>query len=379
MALLALRETIMFSNEIYPQVLLAIAGGLLTLLGSVGIFISLIIQRRLDRLQDTLEEFINLSYRSETNLSGLMYNLIEKYQMHYMFPRQPRLMILRYIDLNVFFIIILWVIILFTYYEPPLQLVSLFRLIPLVVGIYAALFFRKLLRNTINLENPLLDSIVPVPTRLRSISYLSHFINLSVKSILKQARLTLFLTIEKKEGPGKKVSVFLKEELSFDDFFYYFLVSEAETEKPVFISYGEIRYYFPPDPITGKPVPIRRNLNIPLGSYLQQQEDPPPLQALFLVFTRGEKHPIQYLYQLDQETSFYNTRSIAESTVNHQIVYTIHNNRVSILSCEAKIPYFSELGTYFRLDGQRYFLDTVSEKLIATCQLQQCTDQVFID
>ena len=65
---------------------MAISGGLLTLLGSVGIFISLIIQRRLDRLQDTLEG-ISLSYRSETNLTGLMYNLIEKYQMHYMVPR----------------------------------------------------------------------------------------------------------------------------------------------------------------------------------------------------------------------------------------------------------------------------------------------------
>lgn len=369
----------MFSNEIYPQVLLSIAGGLLTLLGSVGIFISLIIQRRLDRLQDTLEEFINLSYRSETNLTGLMYNLIEKYQMHYMFPHQPRLMILRYIDLNIFFIIILWVVILFSYYEPPFQMASLLRLMPLATGIYATFFFRKLLRNTINLENPLLDSIVPVPTRLRSISYLSHFINLSVKSILKQARLTLFLTIEKKDGPGKKVTVFLKQELSFDDFFYYFMVSEEETEKPVFISYGEIRYYFPPDPITGKPVPVRRNLNIPLGTYLQQQEDPPPLQALFLVFTRGEKHPIQYLYQLVQETSFYTTKSITESTVNHQIVYTMQDNQVNIVDCETNIPYFNQLGANFRLDGQRYFWDAARGEITEACQLQHCKDQVFID
>lgn len=369
----------MFSEEIYPQVLLAVSGGLLTLLGSVGIFISLIIQRRLDRLQDTLEEFINLSYRSETNLTGLMYNLIEKYQMHYMFPRQPRLMILRYIDLNIFLIIVLWTIILFSYFEPPLQAGSLLRLIPLAAGCYAALFFRKLLRNTINLENPLLDSIVPIPTRLRSISYLSHFINLSVKSILKQARLTLYLAIAKDGGQQQRVSVLLKEELSFDDFFYYLLVSETETEQPVFISYGEIRYYFPPDPITGKPVPVRRNINIPLGSFNQQKRERTSLQALFLVFTRGEKHPIQYLYELEQETSFYTAKNAVESTVNHQIVYTIQNNRVSIVDCDTSIPYFCQQEANFLLDGRRYCLDPAHNDSDGSSTFTVCSNPVFID
>lgn len=369
----------MFNDEIYPQVLLAISGGLLTLLGSVGIFISLIIQRRLDRLQDTLEEFISLSYRSETNLTGLMYNLIEKYQMHYMVPRQPRLMILRYIDLNIIFIILLWAVILFSYYEPPLQVSSLLRLIPLAIGIYAAFFFRKLLRNTINLENPLLDSIVPVPTRLRSISYLSHFINLSVKSILKQARLTLLLTIDKDQGPNKEITVFLKEELSFDDFFYYLLVSHEETEEPVFIGFGEIRYYFPADPVTGKPVPVRRNINIPLGSYIQEQEDLPTLQALLLIFTRGEKHPIQYLYELEQEPSFYTIKNITDSTVNHQVVYSLSDNRITIVKCDANIPFLCQLSSDFILDGNRCFLDMSQGQVSTSCRHSTCTDPVFID
>lgn len=365
----------MLNPEIYPQVLLAISAGLLTLLGSVGIFLSLIVQRRLDHLQDTLEEFINLSYRSETNLTGQMYNLIEKYQLYYMFPQLPRIMILRYIDINVIFIIIIWGALLISTYQPPLRLTTLVELLPLAAGVYATLFFRNLLRNTITLENPLLDSIIPVPTRLRSISYLSHFINLSVKSILKQARLTLFLTIKE----GHRIDISLKEELSFDDFFYYLIIFEEESQRPLFVGFGEIIFHFPADPITGKPVPLRRNINIPLGGFHQEEKDLPTLQALLLIFTSGEKHPVQYKYQLEQETTFYSTKNIPESSVNHQIVYKIQEQRIKLIECDIELPYFSDLQTNFRLDGKRHYLHLSGVQSPDSPHLQICEEQIYID
>ena len=69
----------MFELQSYLRVILSICGGLLTLLGSVGIFVSLTVQRRVERLQDILEEFMDLSYQSEINLTGKMFKLIEKY------------------------------------------------------------------------------------------------------------------------------------------------------------------------------------------------------------------------------------------------------------------------------------------------------------
>lgn len=362
----------------YSQILLAIAGGLLTLLGSVGIFISLIVQRRLEKLQDILEEFINLSYRSETNLTGLMYNLIEKYQMHYLFPRQPRMMILLYIDLNIAFILLLWAIILYMYYVPPFCARTLLYLVPMGIGIFAGLFFRRLLRNTINLENPLLDTIIPAPARLRSISYLSHFVNLSVKSVLKQARLTLLIV---DAGDKKKPSLFqvyLKEELSFDDFFYFLLVSGKETETPYFVAYGEVHFRFLPDPITGKPIPVRRNVNVPLGEFTVFPGEKEDYNGKFLVFTRGEKHPIQYTYKLERESSYLASESNPEMTVNHQIIYTVKDEKVVIIQCDLKIPYFCETSPGFKLNSQRYYLAPASSGEGKMPPIQTCKDDVFI-
>lgn len=364
----------MFKGSLYTFLILSISGGLLSLLGSVGIFISLIVQRRLDRLQDILEEFINLSYRSEVNLTGQMYNLIEKYQMHYIFPQRPRYMILHYIDLNIIFILILWAGAVLINVQLPFSPLFLIQLMPLLIGIYAALFFRHLLRNTINLENPLLETIIPAPTKLRSISYLSHFINLSVKSILKQARLTLHLQLPEE---GNRIKVCLKEELSFDDFFYYIIISGGEN--PLFVSFGEIRFHFPPDSITGKPVPACRNLNIPLGDFAYLQL-PDELEAKFLVFTRGEKHPIQYDFELVKCTSFFSLQTNPEMTINHQILYAVEHNILNILECNVNYPFFSELSPFFKFDGERRFIDlqelTGGDFLNS---IRHYRDNVFID
>jgi len=364
----------MIRTTLYTFMILSIAGGLLTLLGSVGIFISLIVQRRLGRLQDILEEFINLSYRSDINLTGQMYSLIEKYQMNYIFPQKPRFLILRYIDFNIFLVLLLWSVSFLMHYQPPFSPFVIIQLLPLFIGIYASFFFRRLLRNTIDLENPLLDSIIPSPVKLRSISYLSHFINLSVKSVLKQARLTLHLQSEKDDE--QTVRVYLKEELSFDDFFYYLVIFEEE--RPCFVGFGEIRYHFLPDPITGKPVPACRNINVPLGEF-STSRDCKNTTAKFLIFTRGEKHPVQYFYQLRQGINFLASTGTPEITVNHQIVYSIKADRLMILACSVSLPYFHEFSPQFCLNGRRCFLDPNVQEQDLLSSLLTCEDEVFID
>ena len=367
----------MIETSLYTFIALSITGGLLTLLGSVGIFISLIVQRRLARLQEILEEFISLSYRSEVNLTGQMYGLIEKYQMSYLFPAGPRKLILRYIDLNILFILLLWSGVFFINYRAPLTPFLFVQLLPLGIAINASLFFRRLLRNTLDLENPLLDAIIPSPAKLRSISYLSHFINISVKSVLKQARLTLHLQIDDDaaEAGAKTIKVCLKEELSFDDFFYYLVIWQGD--RPCFVSFGEVRYHFSPDPITGKPVPACRNINVPLGQFYSTS-DGVNTSARFLLFTRGEKHPVQYAYQLRQGIDFLSSTE-PDITVNHWIVYTIEAARINILTCGATLPYFHDLAPLFRLDGQRYFLIPAAAGRNPASSLQTCVDTVFID
>ncbi len=366
----------MINSSSYVFIILSIATGLLTLLSSVGIFISLIIQRRVDRLQEILEEFINLSYRNETNLTGLMYNLIEKYQMHYIFPQKPLKLITQYIDCSIFFVSLLWAGSLLANYQPPFSPWLFIQIFPLIIGIFTSFFFRILLRDTINQENPLLETIVPAPTKLRSISYLSHFINVSVKSILQQARLSLHLSWEKDEQNKKKINVLLKQELSFDDFFYFLLLSYEE--KPCFVSFGELHFRFPPDHITGKPVPAQRNINIPLGHF-HFNDLPEKLTAEFLVFTQGEKYPVQYNYQLTQGTNFLSSQSNPQVNVNHQIVYTFAKKKIKILSCEANIPFLKEFNPFFYLNGERYYINTLEHMAPDNLQLRTCTEEIFID
>lgn len=371
----------MITSEFYTFMVLSITGGLLTLLGAVGIFISIIVQRRFDRLQEVLEEFINLSYRSEVNLSGQMHSLIEKYQMHYLFPQKPQHMILRYIDLNIFFILTLWAGTFAMHYRPPLSPLIFIQLMPLIIGVCATLFFRRLLRDTINMKTPFLDSIIPAPVKLRSISFLSHFVNLSVKSVLKQARLSLHLQLNCEKENRFRVKVYLKEELSFDDYFHYLLVSygaSADEEKTLFVSFGEINFFFPPDPITAKPVPIRRNINVPLGEF-STPDHPGNLTAILLVFTRGEKYPVQHVYQLVKGSSFLSSPSDPEITVNHQIVYTYGQDHLDILDCKVKLAYFCELSPFFQTNGKRYYLQLPCKEPDLASSLKTCQEEVFID
>ncbi|PKM90681.1 MAG: hypothetical protein CVU87_01585 [Firmicutes bacterium HGW-Firmicutes-12] len=365
----------MIITDLYIYIILSIAGGLLTLLGSVGIFISIIVQRRLDRLQEILEEFINLSYRSEINLTGHMYNLIEKYQMNYIFPQKPHFLILRYIDINIFFIILLWTGSLLSFFQPPLRPFLFLQLLPLAIGIYASFFFRRLLRNTLSPGNPLLETIIPSPIKMRSISYLSHYVNLSVKSILKQARLSLHLQLYPEKNGNTTVRVLLKEELSCDDFFYYLILQD--NKDTLFISLGEIIFHFSPDPITGKPVPVCRNLNVPLGLF-SMQESPQDLSAKLLIFTRGEKHPVLYSYLLEKGTGFFFSICNPDIMVNHQILYKINNEQIKILANSTSIPYFNELSSFFHLDATRYYLNSPASSNVSS-PLKTCSDGVFID
>ncbi len=375
----------MIKTSLYTFILLSITGGLLTLLSSVGIFISITMQRRLERLQEILEEFINLSYRSDANLTTQIYNLIEKYQLHYIYPKQPQGLILRYIDLNVFFILLLWSVSFIMYYEPPFSFHLLLQISPLIIGIHATLFFRRLLRNTISLENPLLSTIVPSPPKLRSISFLSHFVNLSVKSVLKQARLSLILTFcsAVNNSDVRNVSVDLKEELSFDDFFYYLALHDDAS--CCFAGFGEVICRFPSDPITDKPVPICRNINIPLGCFTVNtlSDSCTDLQAKFLIFTRGEKHPVQYNCCFMKGRGFLASRADPVVTVNRHIVYNIKKDKLNVLSSDPNIPRFQELLPHFKLNGNRYYFDPLSaireQSENSPPHIQICRKGVFID
>ncbi len=375
----------MIKTSLYTFILISITGGLLTLLSSVGIFISITMQRRLERLQETLEEFINLSYGSDANLTTQMYNLIEKYQLHYIYPKQPQGLILRYIDLNVFFILLLWSFAFIMNYEPPFSLPLIMQISPLMIGIFATLFFRRLLRNTISLENPLLGTIVPPPLKLRSISFLSHFINLSVMSVLKQARLSLMLTFNRcvDDSDAWNVAVDLKEELSCDDFFYYLAL--YDNTSCYFAGFGEVICRFPSDPITDKPVPVCRNINIPLGCFMTDFSFDlgTDFQAKLLIFTRGEKHPVQYNYRFMKGRGFLASRTDPVVTVNRRIVYNIKKDELNVLSFDPNIPRFQELLPHFKLNGSRYYFYPLStirkQSKDSPPHIQICRKGVFID
>jgi hypothetical protein len=304
-----------------------------------------------------------------------MYNIIEKYQMNYIFPQKPHFLILRYIDINIFFIILLWTGTLLSFFQPPFRPFILLQLIPLAIGIYASLFFRRLLLNTLSPENPLLETIIPSPIKMRSISYLSHYVNLSVKSILKQARLCLHLQLYPEKDGQTLVRVLLKEELSCDDFFYYLELEDGK--ETLFISLGEIIFHFSPDPITGKPVPVCRNLNVPLGVF-SMHESSNDLSAKLLIFTRGEKHPVQYSFQLEKGTGFYSSISNPDIVVNHQILYKIKDEQIKILANSTSTPYFNELSSFFYLDSTRYYLTSPTSGDLSA-SLVNCKESVFID
>ncbi|MDK2823405.1 MAG: hypothetical protein PWQ67_2489 [Clostridia bacterium] len=367
----------MFDHNLYPFIITSMVGGLLTLLGSVGIFISIIIQRKVERLQAILEEFIDLSYQSDLNLSGKMFNLIEKYQMHYILPDNPRQIIIGYINITIGLVIALWLGLYILGYESPFHWLAILYLLPLIVIGLIMIWFRRLLQYLINIdETPLLGSIIPAPKRLRSISYLSSFINVSVKSVLKQARLNLLFKKCDVDNPSSLWMVVLKEELSFDDFFY-FLVCFNE-KNPIFLSFGEIVFDFPRDGITGKPSPVKKNVNIPLGE-LNITDEPEELQANMLIFTKGEKYPLNFNYKLKKGGTYYAPSDNPEVSIDHQITYSIEKNMINIIKNESSFPFIKKFASLFKLNGTRLYLPKVEEGKVNKDNLKTSHELVFID
>ncbi|KJS20693.1 MAG: hypothetical protein VR72_12975 [Clostridiaceae bacterium BRH_c20a] len=367
----------MFNNNLYPFIVTSMVGGLLTLLGSVGIFISIIIQRKVERLQAILEEFIDLSYQSDLNLSGKMFNLIEKYQMHYILPDNPRQIIMGYMNITIGMVITLWLGLYVLGYQSPFHWLSIIYLLPLIALGLIMLWFRRLLQYLIDIDDtPLLGSIIPAPKRLRSISYLSSFINVSVKSVLKQARLSLHFKkcdIKKIESPWM---IILKEELSFDDFFYFLVCFYERT--PLFLSFGEIVFDFPCDGITGKPSPIKKNLNIPLGE-MQVKNESEELTANMLIFTKGEKYPINYQYTLKKGGAYYAPSENPEVSIDHQITYCLEKNKITIVKNESSLPFIKEFSSLFKLNGTRLYLPKITEGKISEENLKTSHESVFVD
>lgn len=354
----------------YVRVLLSVAAGLLTLLGSVGIFVSLINQRRVERLQDILEEFMDLSYNEDVNLTGKMYKLIEKYQMHYLAPGRPGSIILSYINASILLVILIWVGALLFNFRLPWRFYYFYYLFPLIFGLLLLVFYRYLLRNALNpVGNSFLSPIIPHPTKLRSVSYLSKYINISVKSILKQARLRLVI---KNTGEAGGV-VLLKEELSFDDFFYYLSLSADDV--PIFVGFGELVMAFPLEPITKKPVPAARNINIPLGQIDWTTLPDCPLTGNLLIFPRGEKHPISYIFTLARQQNICLVTKNPEVSINYLLTYKVQDNTLEFVDSQVPLAYYKELGPQFVLNKKRWACQAPSQKL----QVQEITDSFYID
>ncbi|SMB80110.1 hypothetical protein SAMN00017405_0837 [Desulfonispora thiosulfatigenes DSM 11270] len=344
----------MFSKVFYPYIITSMISGLLTLLGSVGIFISIILQRKVERLQAILEEFIDLSNNNNMNLSGKMYNLIQKYQMHYILPQNPRRIILIYLNATLGLALTLWTLLYFLIYEGPFIWITVFYLLPLVGIILIMGWFRRLLYYLISIDStPLLSSIIPPPKKLHSVSYLSSYINLSVKSVLRQARLSLLIKQENTTGTKNPWVVTLKEELSFDDFHYFLVISDKDC--PLFISFGEILFDFPIDSITGKPCPIKKNINVPIGNFIVDNLSD-DLNACLLIFTRGERNPLKYDLDLKFSNNYYTPASDLDISIEHQITYSIENNQINILENESSLPFIKELSSMFILNNKINYL-----------------------
>lgn len=365
----------MFEFQSYLAIALTITGGALTLLGSVGIFVSLIIQRRVERLQDILEEFMDLSYHQSFNLTGKMYKLLQKYQMQYMLPDKPSQIILYYIDITTLFVIASWLVLILMTFSPPWSVNSILYILPLIWGLILLILFRQLLKYAINpVKNKLLQTIIPPPAKLRSISFISSYINVAIASILYQARLSLVIRLnltsyyQGKSIPGEVV---LKEELSFDDFYYYLQITSGS--KPLFLGFGELEVYFPDDPLTGKPVPIQRNVNIPLGK-ITIDPNINSLNVEMFIFARGEKHPVKYMFQLVKEGKVFCPSDEPVIRVFTGVTYKISQDRLELLENQFHSAWLEELSPKFLLNNKRNYLtgknltDQIDYKNIAVCK-----------
>ncbi|MDW7674219.1 MAG: hypothetical protein SCK28_06765 [Bacillota bacterium] len=371
----------MFKFESYLAIALAINSGALTLLGSVGIFVSLVIQRRVERLQDILEEFMDLSYHQNINLTGKMYKLMQKYQMQHMLPDKPSQTILTYIDLTTLFVIISWLVLIIMTFTPPWTASSVIYIAPLVWGLVLMIIFRQLLKYAINpVRNQLLQTIIPPPVKLRSVTFLSSYINVSVLAILQQARLSMVVRLnvtsfyEGKSIPGE---VILKQELSFDDFFYYLQIKAGS--KPFFLGIGGLEVSFPNDPLTGKPVPIQRNVNIPLGKITL---DPAinTLTAEMLLFVQGEKHPLKYVFELHREGKVFCLEDEPLTQIYTGITYKINQDRLELIENQFQSSWLEELLPHFKLNSKRMYGTgkSINEHPLELNALHCCDEEVYI-
>lgn len=360
----------MFEDYSYLSVLTSVGAALTTLLGSVGIFVSLTVQRRVEKLQDILEEFLDLSYQGDTNITGKMYKLIEKYQMHYLFPDTPGKMIVQYINLTIIVVILSWMSILAIGYQNYFKQINPIFLAPMIMGLGILVFYSYLLKNVIfPFGNNLMSPLIPPPVQLRSVSFLSRYVNVSVKSILRQARLRLLIKIKN----NNKAQIILKEELSFDDYIYYLLI--LTDNQPIFAGYGELIMKFGYESITGKPIPAAKNINIPLGSMDLGNNSTEKYEARLFIFPRGEKHPIEYYFSLQKQDNIITMTGDPEISVNYMITYKIDHNRLGIIEESAEIPFFRGLMNSTTLAKKRFSCSPpfTPEKVIT------CTEEIHID
>lgn len=360
----------MLDSQSYIRILTSISAALTTLLGSVGIFVTLTVQRRVERLQDILEEFLDLSYHSDTNITGKMHKLIEKYQMHYLFPDTPGKMILQYINFTIIVEVVLWASTLVLGFRTPVDAAFLIYVLPILMGLGILVFYRHLLKNAIYpFGNNMMSPLIPPPTQLRSVSYLSRYVNVSVKSLLRQARLRLLV----KGLDNGLAKVILKEELSFDDYCYYLLL--LMDKDPVFISYGDLKISFGNEAITGKPIPAAKNVSIPLGYIPVERLTGQAYEARFFIFPKGEKHPLEYIFQLQKQGNIIAMSGDPEISVNYMITYRIGRDGLRVIEENAEIPFFQDATGRFPTGGRRFACcDPLSPQTAQTCDEDICID-----
>ncbi len=360
----------MFEPQSYMRVLTSIVAALTTLLGSVGIFVSLTVQRRVERLQDVLEEFLDLQYHSDINITGKMYKLIEKYQMHYLFPDTPGRVILQYVNFTIIVVVISWAAVLALGFRWTWGSAALIYLTPVILSLGILVFYRYLLKNTVYpFGNNLMSPLIPPPVQLRSVSFLSRYVNVSVKSILRQARLRLLIKIR----ADRRAEIILKEELSFDDYFYYMLLSMEK--KPIFAAYGELKIEFGTEAITGKPIPAAKNVSIPLGDIPAERLAGQEYEARFLIFPRGEKHPLEYVFNLQKQGNLIIMTGDPEISVNYMVTYRIEQERLRIIEETADIPFFRNLAGQSVVSGKRF----ACAAPFSPQEVNVCSEEIYID
>ena len=358
-------------SEKYLLIIISLATSLLGLLGSVGIFISLIIQRKVERLQDILEELIDQANSEEQNLTGTIYRIVQKYQMHYLIPEKPVRTIMYYVDATIAMVILIWTVLHLAVIPAIFSFPSLPFLLPALGTIVILFFFRKLLKYAVNpLDNPLLNGIIPPPTKLRSLSFLSGYVNVSVKALLKQVRFNLL--VEKNEDSGL-AKIILKEELSFDDFFYY--LSIGQDKCPVFVAFGKLLFSFPPDPITGKPAPLHHNINIPIGACSWENFQEKEIPAHLMLFPYGEKHPIDCAFSLTRQSNCYISINRPETTMVNSILFKAAAKKMVLLENKSVFSHLEAAKEHFDNQHSRcYFSDNTNP-----LSIQICTEEPFVN